>query len=624
MITVDELNANQRRAVVWNGGPLLVLAGPGSGKTVVLTLRVVRLLQEDANASALALTFTNKAAAEMRDRVDRRLGAHTDRALLSTFHAFAADILSQHGGHLGIRPDFQLLTQDEDRIAILEDVIRDLSGGDAELPRDRTNLLHLIDRLFSESYGGEGPSSSLTSTPDWLPPLFRRYCEALVGANRLDFGSLLHFTNCLLRQKQSVARVVRLGWTHVCVDEFQDTNRAQYDLLRLIAPGRRHNLFVVADDDQIIYQWNGASPKRFDELRRDYELKTVQLPESYRCPPEIVERANRLIAHNRRLIATRKTVSLREPQVAYAGTVRTKVVDYPPQEAEFVGRDIHERGLATRECAVLGRTNRLVQLAAERLRMAGHEAFVPQRKSEFDSPVLAVLVEALRLANSRHDRVVLRRICRQWERLTGVAIEPHAVGAAAALAGGDFLRAWIDAVAGAEQGDHRSELKRIRDDLVDGLRFPGIVDSFLEGEWRSWGDGDPAELSEEEIKTWRALHRDILREYGRRVTLNTYLQRLDLSSKTPPAATNAIKCTTVHRSKGLQFRHVYLIGMAQEVFPSYRALQSGRKSKEVQEERRSCFVAITRAQETLTLTRAREYFGWAKQPSQFLEEMGVG
>ena len=618
------LNANQRQAVDWGGGPLLVLAGPGSGKTEVLAFRIVRLLEEDEGVSVVALTSTNKAAAEMRDRVDRHLGPHTDRALLSTFHAFATDILGQHGGHLGIRPDLQLLTQDEDRIAILEDVIRDLPGGDDELPQDRTNLLHLIDRLFSESYGGEGPSSSLTSTPEWLPPLFLRYCDALVGANRLDFGSVLHFTNRLLREKPAVARVVRLGWTHVCVDVFQDTNRAQYDLLRLIAPGRRHNLFVVADDDPITYQWNGAGPKRFDDLRRDYELEMVQLPDSYRCPPEIVERAYRLIAHNRRLIATRKTASLRDPQVAYAGAVRTEVVDSAPQEAEFVARDIRERGLATGECAVLGWTNRLVQLAAEGLRMAGHEAFVPQRRSEFDSPALGVLVEALRLANWRHDRVVLRRICRQWERLTGVAIEPHAVGAAAVLVGGDFLRAWVDAATATEQGDGRSALERLRTDLVDGLRFPGIVDSFLEGEWRSWGDGDPAEPSDEEIETWRARHRDIVREYGCRVTLNTYLQRLDLPSRTPPAATNAIQCITVHRSKGLRFRHVYLIGMAQEMFPSYRALQRGRKSKEMQEERRSCFAAITRAQETLTLTRAREYFGCRKRPSQFLEEMGVG
>ena len=245
------------------------------------------------------------------------------------------------------------------------------------------------------------------------------------------------------------------------------------------------------------------------------------------------------------------------------------------------------------------------------------------KKSEFDSPILSVLVEALRLANSRHDRVVLRRICREWERLTGVAIEAHAVGAAAALAGGDFLRAWVDVAATAGAGVIQPALHRIRTDLVDGLKFPEIVDWFLEDGWRSWGDDDLIEPSEEEVETWRALHRDIVREYGPGLTLNTYLQRLDLSSKAPPPAPNAVQCITVHRSKGLEFNHVYVIGMAQEVFPSYRALKRGQTSNEVEEERRSCFVAITRTRETLTLTRSREYFGYRKRASQFLREMGV-
>ena len=288
----------------------------------------------------------------------------------------------------------------------------------------------------------------------------------------------------------------------------------------------------------------GPSPKRFDDLRRDYELETIQLPESYRCPLEIVDRANRLIRHNTRLVTSRKTVAVREARGAYADIIRQAVVGRQIEEAEFVGRDIRERGLPPGDCVVLGRTNRLVQFAAEGLQRAGLEAFVPQRKTEFDSPVPSVLAEALRLANSRHDRVVLRRICRQWERMTGVVIEPHSVGAAAALAGGDFLRAWADAV-GAEEG--RAALQRIPADLVDGLNFPGIVDSFLEGGWRSWGDGgpvdkSPAESGYEEVETWRALHREIVGEYGRGVTLNVYLQRLDLSSKTPAAAPNAVQC----------------------------------------------------------------------------------
>ena len=607
----------------WQDGPLLVLAGPGSGKTAVLTLRLARLLEENDNAAGLGLTFTNKAAAEMRERVDHILGEYTDRAQLCTFHKFAADILGQHGSHLGIRPDFQLLTQDEDRVAILEEVIAELPGGGLRLLSDRNNLLHLIDRLFSESYTGEGRSSSLTSTPGWVPLLFRRYCDALISTHRLDYGSLLSFAIRLLREKPAVARVVRLGSTHICVDEFQDTNRAQYDLLRLLAPGRHHNLFVVADDDQLIYQWNGASPQRFRDLRKDYELKTIQLPESYRCPPEILDHANRLIAHNPRLIEAKKTVSVREPRLPYEGVVRHEVFRSLGAEAEFVGHDIRERGLLPANCVVLARTNRLIHSVADGLRSAGQEAFVPQRKSDFDSPTLAVLVEALRLANSRHDRVVLRRICREWERLTGVVLEPHAVGAAAALVGGDFLRAWVDmaGTAGEEGGDL---LQRIRSDLVDGLNFPAIVDWFLEEGWESWGGDDFAELTAEEVGTWRALHRDIIREYGSGVTLHAYLPHFDLSSKAPSPGPNAVQCITVHRSKGLEFEHVYLIGMAQEVFPSYRALQKGPGSGEVEEERRSCFVAITRARETLTLTRAREYFGYAKRASQFLGEMGVG
>jgi DNA helicase-2/ATP-dependent DNA helicase PcrA len=297
-IDLDSLNENQRKAVLWQDGPLLVLAGPGSGKTLVLTLRVARLLGKRRDASVLALTFTTKAAAEMRERVDRLLGQRGDRAHLCTFHSFATDILRQHGSHLGLRPDFSLLTQIEDRIAILDGIASNLADEGHLLPTDRKNLLDLVDRLFAESYDGGPEAPSLIRTPAWVPLMFAAYCDALVAANRLDFGSLLHFTRRLLLTQRGVARVLRVGWTHVCVDEFQDTNKAQYDLLRLLVAETQPNLFVVGDDDQIIYQWNGASPERLHALRRDYKMEVVQLPENYRCPPEIIGLANKLIVHN--------------------------------------------------------------------------------------------------------------------------------------------------------------------------------------------------------------------------------------------------------------------------------------------------------------------------------------
>lgn len=621
MITYDHLNENQRRAADWTDGPVLVLAGPGSGKTAVLTLRVARLLEEDENASALALTFTNKAAAEMRERVDELLGEHTDRAQLCTFHSFAIDILAQHGSHLGIRPDFLPLSQDEDRIAVLDEVIRDMPGIDGELPADRRNLLRLIDGVFAE--GGDGAPLSLASRHPWMPRLFRRYCNALVSANRLDFGSLLFFAARLLSEKPMVARVVRLSWTHICVDEFQDTNRAQYKLLRLLAPNRDHNLFVVADDDQIIYQWNGASPRRFQDLRRDYDVRVTPLPENYRCPPGIVSLANRLIERNASRVSRKKTVAVREDRGQYPDVVRYRSFSSPEQEATFVGQDIRARQLPAPECVVLARTNRLVQEAADTLRRAGYDAHVPVRKNQFDSPALSALIEAMRLASSPHDRVVLRRLCLAWGGLTGIDVDAQSVEAAAALEGGDFLRTWLDVAATVDNGEHEAALERIRAELVDGFRFPQVVVDFLDGDWQSWSGEEFVEETAEEVTTWKGLHEDLAAEYGRSLPLHTYLQQLDLLSKSPSPSANALQCMTVHGAKGLEFKHVYLIGMAQEVFPSYRALKKGETSAAVEEERRSCFVAITRAQETLTMTGARTYFGYHKRPSQFLAEMGV-
>ena len=621
MTRFEHLNKNQRKAVTWHNGPLLVLAGPGSGKTAVLTLRVARIIEENEHAAVLALTFTNKAAAEMRERVDKLLGQRGERAHLCTFHSFAAEILRQHGSHLGLRPDFSLLTQDDDRIAILEEAIAELPDEGDSLPTDRKNLIAFVDRLFAESYDGGTEAASLAHTPSWVPLLYRGYCEALLAGNRLDFGSLLHFTRQLLKEKPGVARVLRLGWTHVCVDEFQDTNKAQYDLLRLIAPVERHDLFIVADDDQIIYQWNGASPKRLHALRNDYNTKIVQLPECYRCPTPVITLANRLIAHNSGRVRDKVPISARSTSSGSLDVVRVLDLPSPNQEARFIANDIVERKVSASDCVILGRTARLIGEVATALHNAGHEAHVARRKSDFESPTVRLLVESLRLANARHDRDILRRLCLAWDDLVGVTLEPDAIAAAAALVGGDFLRAWSDAAAGAVSGRAASVLTRIRSDLVDALAFPTVVDWFVEQGWRSWSGDNDLGLTEQEVETWNTLHSEISREYGGSITLNSYLIHLDLASKESRPGGNSLRCMTVHGAKGLEFKHVYLIGMAQEVFPSFQALRNGRRSRQLEEERRNCFVAITRAEETLTLTRSRMYYGYPKGPSQFLSEM---
>jgi len=622
-IDLDTLNENQRKAVMWEDGPLLVLAGPGSGKTRVLTLRVARLLEEREDVSVLALTFTDKAAAEMRERVDHLLGQRGDRAQLCTFHSFAGDVLRQHGSHLGLSPDFTLLTLDEDRVALLNEIVPRIGDETIDIPPDRKSLLVLLDRMFAESYDGGPKAPSLLQTPQWLPELFAAYGRELIATNRLDFGGLLHFARKLLRENHGVGRVLRLGWTHVCVDEFQDTNKAQYDLLRLLVAEKHPNLFVVGDDDQILYQWNGASPERLLALRSDYETELVQLPENYRCPLEIVELANKLIVHNQLRTENKKPLTASRPAGLDDKVVRYGAFSTPEDEVRAIVKDIQSRGLAPADCVVLARTTKLLELMASDLRSAGYEAHVAQRKNDFNAPVVRVVFNSLRLANARHDRDILRRLCVAWEALTDRSLEVEDLAASAALIGGDFLRAWADSALVNAAGDASDLLGRIRTALVDRLDFCEIVDWFLGNGWNPWSNAKDQELADE-VQTWQALHDEFVREYGEdNLTLNVYLQKMDLAPKTARPGPNSFRCMTVHGSKGMEFKHVYLIGMAQEVLPSFQSLKKGTDSRDLEEERRNCFVAITRTQTSLTLTRSREYNGWPKGPSQFLLEMGL-
>jgi len=611
------LNENQLKAVEWKEGPLLVLAGPGSGKTLVLTLRAARLLQEDSEASLLALTFTTNAASEMRERLDKMMGVRADRAHLCTFHSFAGDILRQHGSHVGIQPDFSLITLEEDRIAFLEKIIKELTCDTTLVPSDRKNLLGLLDRLFAESYNGEPKAAGLAQTPPWVPVLFESYCQTLQNNNRLDYGGLLHFARKLLSQNAGVARLMRLAWQYVCVDEFHDTNRAQYDLLRLLVGEQQPNLFVVADDDQIIYQWNGASPERLFALRADYSMDVIQLPENFRCPPMIIQLANNLIANNQTRTADKEPLIARKlPEES--DILKARIFNNEDEEVASISSVILENGWNPEECAVLARATKLLQGAAKSLEQAGLKSFLAQRKNEFECASIRWMHAVLRLANARHDRELLRRVCAAWHNFTAYVIEVEDVDATAALNGGDFLRAWLDIAYGkAVEGNLLELIARIRQEVADRLLFLDLLDWFWSQSWLN----DP--LEKEEINTWEELHGALLREHSpENVTLHLYLQEMDLKSKAPTRVPGSISCLTVHGAKGLEFKHVFLIGMADEVFPSYQAVTKGATSREMEEERRNCFVAITRVKETLHISWAKRYNNYPKRPSRFIEEMG--
>ena len=426
MLELERLNANQREAAAWKGGPMLVLAGPGSGKTLVLTMGVAGLIREnpDSRFKVLGLTFTTKAADEMRSRVAQLLGPEAHRARLTTFHSFAAEVLRQHGSHFGLRPDFQILVQDEDRHSLLDEAIEDSDISDVPAFATGKGIVQMVDRLLREGHFGDSEPLPFRSDWDWIRPVYNTYLRLLIQRNYLDFGTLLLYCLRLFRERPRIAAHYRTVYRFVCVDEYQDTNRAQDCLLRLLCPDRASNLFVVADDDQTIYQWNGASPERLRKLRDDYDMTVVQLPESYRCPRQVIELANNLIRHNLERAENKKglTSAVVSPD---SGVVRFGQLTDVDMEMSWIARDIVARSIDPGKCTILARSARLLEAADEGLRAEGLSAYRASKKNEFESSLLRFLHAGLRLANAPNDVSQLTVLHKAFEELTGEEVDPE-------------------------------------------------------------------------------------------------------------------------------------------------------------------------------------------------------
>jgi DNA helicase-2/ATP-dependent DNA helicase PcrA len=639
MIDLSSLNENQREAVLWDKGPLLVLAGPGSGKTRVLTCRIARILEQSAGQHfrILALTFTNKAAAEMRGRVEELVPGELGRVRLTTFHSYAAELLQQHGNHLSFRPDFQILSNDADREALLDDVLgrihKDL-GFSLPSHFKAAQLLSAVTRLLEQCVPADRAEVLLQqANVENAMPLARVYAayrDELRKTNSLDFPSLIAESLDLLTQYPFLVKHIRKVYKHIFLDEFQDTNHTQYRILSLIAQPDPTTLFVVADDDQIIYQWNGASPKRIQALRDDFGVSELQLPENYRCPPLVIELANALIEKNLNRSAGKKPLKAVK-QGESGDVVRVFNFNTVDEEAGWIAQDISQRNSDEREnCAVLARTKKLLDLAGRKLEEAGVPVYYAARKDEFKSAPLRMLHAILRLVNSREDKQSLARLSKAFYELEGISIELAPVFSRASADGKDLLRSWLDEVARRDALEERTRQLLVTDikPLLNSLNYRDFADKLLKwaeaGQQTSRPDENSFNEFEEEREVWKLLLAEITKKFeGEDVSLHQLLHELDLTSKTPPKPAEAVPCFTIHASKGMEFGHVYLMGLVEDQLPSWAAVKKGDNSLEMQEERRNCFVAITRAQETLIMTFSSQVFGWSKQPSRFLAEMGI-
>ncbi len=621
--TIQEMTAMQRKAVNWDDGPLLVLAGPGSGKTRVLTCRVARLLKtsSDERFRILGLTFTNKAAHEMKTRITALVPGAVERAEINTFHGFCAQLLRQHGVHCGIKPNFEIFSRTADRQAVLEDALRhqaDCFGS------DDNRLLPRIDALKERLVGPEHATSYLHSNtrmePDVIDRIglaYRLYEEELSKSNALDFNSLICLAFELLNHP-ALARHCQTMYRYWLIDEFQDTNGSQYELLRRMAGDNFRQLFAVADDDQTIYEWNGANVRRIRSLVDDFGCDVIQLTDNFRCPPSVVEAANRLVVYNVRRDVSKAPAEPAAQRAEGEVEIERNVFSNEKNEASHIAAEVAALDTGERErTAVLARSRALLKPIRKALVDLNVPAALLGRRDDFASPQMRWFVACLKQINRPLDPRNVVTLTETYRSFAGVPLEAEEVFARSATDQVTLIAAWLDAVRQATP-----PVLPVVEPVASLASGSSRLDDAVAKVMDCFGSEDVDGDLKDDLSAWRRIEREIRQARGT-ISLDQFLQEMELRSKEPTPAPGTVSLSTVHGTKGLEFDRVYLIGLAEKVFPSWHSVKKGKDSAAIEEERRSCFVAITRTRRRLILSRARSYDGWSKMPSRFLKEMGL-
>lgn len=627
---MESLTETQRTAASWDNGAFVLLAGPGSGKTRVLTSRIARILDSSRSESfrVLALTFTNLAADEMRNRIQILLPDLERRLFVGTFHSFCTDVLRQHGPEIGLASDFRIYSTDQDRSEILRESIQQkINSNEIDIPSD-VKLLPILDRLRDRLIEPDAVVDSFRNRDLGLnvAKAYEAYDAHLIAINAQDFNSLILNTHRIIQKFPAIAKRYRQVYRYWNVDEFQDTNLGQYRLLKTLAGDKFNNLFVVADDDQIIYQWNGASYTRLEEFARDFEPEILQLPTNFRCPFEIVDLANRLVGKNllrskgkEPLIAAKRPTPRRE-------VVRVLEFETQNDEAEGIATEIAKYDLKRRSgVAILARTRALLEGIHGALNQRSVHSRIIQRRDDFQTLPFIWLHACLKQSNNRSDKRVLDQLVGSFNELTGIGLVAADIVAEAEATEGDLLRTWVRVI---NEGNFRINAKEaasaVLEMLVQSTAYPDFIEFALK--WMAQikaTEEDSGQFSpfEEDLRAWKSLQQEILSALGRGASLESFLQELQLRSKEPPTTSGEVALMTIHGAKGKEFDEVILIGLAEDILPSFQSIRAGDSSPEMEEERRNCFVAITRTKRTLTLSYSNNYRGWSKKPSRFLTEM---
>ena len=615
MSLLDALNEPQRQAVMATDGPLLILAGAGSGKTRVLTHRTAYLIEEcGVNPyNIMAITFTNKAAGEMRERIDQMVGYGSESIWVSTFHSTCVRILRRYIDRLGYDTNFTIYDADDQK-ALMKDICKRLEI-DTKMYKEKMFLSaissakdELIDPIeFETRAAGDYVKRKQAQ-------VYREYQQALKQNNALDFDDLIMKTVELFKLDKEVLASYQDRFRYIMVDEYQDTNTAQFELIRLLAL-KYQNLCVVGDDDQSIYKFRGANIYNILNFEHHFPDATViKLEQNYRSTQNILDAANAVIANNQ----GRKEKRLWTDNGA-GDKITFEQLDTAAEEADFVARDIARRvrkgEYQYKDCAILYRTNAQSRLFEERFITANIPYKIFGGVNFYARKEVKDLLAYLKTIDNGQDDLAVRRI---------INIPKRGIGAASinkvALYAQEQEISFYDALCVAEQVPGlgkaaakirpfvlfiqsmkaKAKLLSVADLLQEVIETTGYVRE-LEAEGT-----DEAEARIENIDELISKAVDYA-EVEEAPTLNGFLENVALVADIDSFDENSdyVVLMTLHSAKGLEFPNVYLAGLEDGLFPSYMSITSDNSQAEIEEERRLAYVGITRAKKNLTITSAR-------------------
>ena len=650
-IDIDTLNGPQREAVVTTEGPLLVLAGAGSGKTRVLTYRIANILDQDLAApwEILAITFTNKAAAEMRERLAQLVGTRSRGMWVSTFHSMCVRMLRADAERLGFTKNFTIYDTD-DLKRLYKDIMAELNIDPKRFPVNQ--LMNRISQAKNDlvtpgNFDAHDPVGKVAER------VYERLQERLRAANAFDFDDLLLYGYLLLKNHEDVREAYQDRFRYLMVDEYQDTNRAQYAITQLLAAKNR-NIMVVGDDDQSIYSWRGADLRNILEFESDYpEAKVVKLEQNYRSVGNILAAANAVIANNQHRKEKRLFTDSGDGE-----KISVYLATDERDEGRWIAGEIDRRraeGTSYNNMAVFYRTNAQSRMLEDMLLRAGVPYRIVGGTRFFDRAEIRDVMAYLTLVVNPADDIAAKRVVNVPRRGIGkttieridqygremnmpfltaaeLAVVDPDIRASTRNAVGEFIQVIKD---GATYGgdlrkvvemiiDKAGLIRALQDEGTDEARgrveniqeFLGVVDEFVQTHDAEESDfAAPTVGEDESAEPVRVLRGDSLADFIEWVRLRT-----DLDTVTEDG--QAVTLMTVHSSKGLEFDCVWVAGMEETLFPH---MNSVGDAAAVEEERRLAYVAITRARKRLCLTCAqqRQIFGQthANPVSRFIGEI---